>query len=39
MTPAGIELATFRSEAQNLNHCATTVPPLKSTQIKMKVNY
>ena len=28
MTPAGIEPATFRFEAQHLNHCATTVPPI-----------
>jgi len=26
MTPAGIEPATFRFVAQNLNHCATAVP-------------
>jgi len=26
MTPAGIELATFRFVAQHLNHCATAVP-------------
>ena len=26
MTPAGIELATFRFTAQHLNHCATAVP-------------
>jgi len=25
MTPAGIELATFRFVAQHLNHCATAV--------------
>jgi hypothetical protein len=29
MTPSGIEPATFRFEAQYLNHCATAVPPLK----------
>jgi len=28
MTPAGIEQATFRFEAQHLNHCATAVPRL-----------
>ena len=28
MTPAGIEPATFRIVAQNLNHCATAVPLL-----------
>jgi len=27
MTPAGIEVATFRSVSQCLNHCATVVPP------------
>jgi len=26
MTPAGIEQATFRFVAQNLNHCTTVVP-------------
>ena len=26
LTPAGIELATFRFVAQHLNHCATAVP-------------
>jgi hypothetical protein len=26
MTPSGIEPATFRFVAQNLNHCATAVP-------------
>jgi hypothetical protein len=26
MTPSGIELATSRFVAQNLNHCATAVP-------------
>ena len=26
MTPAGIEPATFRFVAQQLNHCATAVP-------------
>ena len=26
MTPAGIEVATFRFVAQYLNHCATAVP-------------
>jgi len=26
LTPAGIEPATFRFEAQHLNHCATAVP-------------
>jgi len=26
LTPAGIEPATFRCVAQNLNHCATAVP-------------
>jgi len=26
MTPSGIEPATFRFAAQNLNHCATAVP-------------
>jgi hypothetical protein len=26
MTPAGIEPATFRFVAQNLNHCVTAVP-------------
>ena len=26
MTPAGIELVTFRFVAQHLNHCATAVP-------------
>jgi len=29
MTPAGIELATFRFVAQHLNHCATAVPKLR----------
>ena len=28
MTPAGIEPATFRFVAQNLNRCATAVPNL-----------
>ena len=28
MTPAGIEQATFRFVAQDLNHCATAVPNL-----------
>ena len=28
MTPSGIEPATFRFVAQNLNHCATAVPEL-----------
>jgi len=28
LTPAGIELATFRFLAQYLSHCATAVPPL-----------
>ena len=27
ITPSGIEPATFRFVAQNLNHCATAVPP------------
>ena len=27
MTPAGIGPATFRFVAQDLNHCATAVPP------------
>ena len=31
MTPSGIEPATFRSVAQHLNHCATTVPMTKGT--------
>jgi len=26
MTPAGIETATLRFVAQNLNHCATAIP-------------
>jgi hypothetical protein len=26
MTPSGIEPATFRFVAQNINHCATAVP-------------
>jgi len=29
MTPAGIELATFRFVAQHLNHCATAVPQVQ----------
>jgi len=29
LTPAGIELATFRFVAQHLNHCATAVPQLR----------
>jgi hypothetical protein len=28
MTPSGIELPTFLSVAQHLNHCATAVPPI-----------
>jgi len=28
LTPAGIELATFRFVAQHLDHCATAVPHL-----------
>ena len=28
MISSGIEPATFRTVAQNLNHCATAVPPL-----------
>ena len=31
MTPAGIEPATFRFVAQNLNHCATAVPFMTDT--------
>ena len=30
MTPAGIEPATFRFVVQQLNHCATTVPPIST---------
>jgi len=26
LTPAGIEISTFRFLAQHLNHCATAVP-------------
>ena len=33
MTPSGIEPATFRFEAQYLNHCATAVPPMVITII------
>jgi len=33
MTPAGIELATFRFLAQHLNHCARAVG-----NIKVKIN-
>jgi len=29
LTPAGIEPATFRFVAQNVNHCATAVPFLQ----------
>ena len=32
MTPSGIEPATFRFVAQHLNHCATAVQGLRSTQ-------
>jgi hypothetical protein len=34
MTPSGIEPATFRFVAQNLNHGATAVP---SAAVKVKV--
>jgi len=33
MTPAGIEPATFRFVAQHLNHCATSVPIVRSNSI------
>ena len=29
MIPAGIKLATFRSVAQHINHCATAVPNIE----------
>jgi len=32
LTPAGIELATFRFVAQHLNHCATAFPQLYLVQ-------
>jgi hypothetical protein len=34
MTPSGIELATFRLEAQHLNHCATAETKSESTMAK-----
>jgi hypothetical protein len=35
VTPAGIEPATFRFVARNLNHCATAVPPrLRNSGLK-----
>jgi hypothetical protein len=34
MTPSGIEPATFRFVAQNLNHCATAVPTVCIRAIK-----
>jgi hypothetical protein len=36
MTPSGIEPATFRFVAQNLNHCATAVPQLQRNNIQNK---
>jgi hypothetical protein len=38
MTPSGIEPATFRFVAQNLNHCATAVPENRYTSVK-STNY
>ena len=35
LTPAGIELATFRFVAQHVNHCATAVPNIKIYGIKI----
>ena len=35
VTPPGIEPATFRFVAQNLNHCATAVPILMNSKIKL----
>jgi len=34
LTPAGIEPATFRFVAQHLNHCATAVPYIYTTEWK-----
>ena len=34
MTPSGIKPATFRFVAQHLNHCATAVPPFRTTSEK-----
>jgi len=37
MAPSGIEPVTFRSVAQDLNHCVTAVPPLgQDTIVKFK---
>jgi len=35
MTPAGIEPATFRFVAQQLNHCATTV---RDSVVEWRIN-
>ena len=35
LTPAGIELATFRFVAQHLNHCVTAVPNSELDQSKI----
>ena len=37
VTPAGIEPATFRFEAQHLNHCATAVPLYSTIKIKFDI--
>jgi len=36
LTPAEIEPATFRFVAQQLNHCATSVPFLSSRVLQIK---
>jgi hypothetical protein len=38
MTPSGIEPATFRFVAQNLNHCATVVPLKQGNSLILNCN-
>jgi hypothetical protein len=38
MTPSGIEPATFRFVVQNLKHCATAVPEVRSDDDKPEVS-
>jgi len=39
LTPAGIEPATFRFVAQQLNHCATAVPHTAIIRSTQNCNY
>jgi len=39
LTPAGIEPATFRFVAQQLNHCATAVPDVQGYLLYLFIYY